>query len=187
MPSHKVGDTKTLANGAVGVWKKNEHGKLVFRIQSGASASYMASLRATKVAKRAAPLSQTAAQARFDRYYGVGQFARGRGRGHMKGKTRRGRRSASTYDKNTPAPIIMTGAYHPRSHDYRGVDLGSRPRKKASVKQAAALRRGRAALRNRRAAANPIGLAAMDGFNLQQDQKDQKDQQGGQQEGGFWW
>ena len=208
MPGHKVGDTKTLANGAVGAWKMNDAGKLVFRIIKGAhphgsdeAKAYMATLRALKVAKRAAPLSPEDAQARFDRYYGLGRFARGKGRGHMKGKTRRGRRSAATYDKNTPARVVETGAYHPRSHDYPGVDLGARARRVASPKQRAALARGRAALARRRAGDNPVGPAAR-GDMLQDQQGGMQHQEGGmqhqeggmqhqeggmEQQGGFWW
>lgn len=113
---------KVLSNGAVGGYVRNEQGKVVWRIVSGASAQYLAGVRGN--ARR--PITKRAAQLAFNRHY------------RNRNGSPRGNKAARTYDLNhTGRRVVADSRYRrsPHKYDFRGVDTGSAKRKARSAKQ----------------------------------------------------
>ena len=159
----KVGQTKTLKNGAVGKWMK-KGGKVVFRIVKGANAAGIRRARAGRhsikdritgeIKGKKITLAQ--AQKAFRRFYsgsgspgGLKAYRRGPNKGKPRYKSVRGKRSSRTYDLRHSLPegrIITDSRYlrrtGPRLFDYPGVDTGV-PAKLLSKKQIDALLKGR--------------------------------------------
>ena len=148
--SGQLGESKTLANGAVGQYTLNATGKKVFRIVSGATDGMVAA-RAGRGAGRPA-VSQAAAQKAFDAYYKrTRKVSRGPRKGQPVYKSPRGRKAARTYDlghtsQSVVGSTLYTARHGPRLHDYTGVDTGTKTRAPSSAAQQAALAAGRAAL-----------------------------------------
>ena len=177
----EAGSVRTLANGAqAGYFNEvdaNGNPKRVWRIFQGAPASYMASGGPLQ-SSRKAPLSQAAAQERFDKYYA--RFGKNQKK-HYKSKA--GLHRARGLDKATTSKNInTTTGYHPRTMDYPGVDTG-KARAPPSQKQLEALAAGREKRRaNLQRAGNQRG-SNQRGSN----QRAGNQRAGERQMGGYWW
>jgi hypothetical protein len=117
----KVGKTKRLANGAVGVWKR-VGGKTVFRIKSSTKKAVR---KASKSRGRRRVISPRSAKIAMTKYYNKKSY-----------KTSRGRAIAIGRDMcGANKPVRRTTAYKrsPFKYDFRGLDDGSRCARKGSA------------------------------------------------------
>jgi hypothetical protein len=183
---HKVGERKTLRNGAVGEWKmvngKNGKRHVGFRIVQGAhpkgsqaAKDAMAVLRA----QRAVPITKAQAQGAYDKWYKRTHRVGVKGNKRPRYASPRGRRGAATYDKGHTSNVVADSRYlrRPDRYDFEGVDTGKTVRKVRTANQKANDAKLGARTRARNAARRPVGLAALE----------DRGQVGGEQEGGFWW
>jgi len=141
---------RELKNGAIAGFVLVD-GQPRWRIVSGASAAYLNRVRRAKGSPKK-NISARAAMRAFNRYYKNKSY-----------RTKRGRATARTRDlcsDNQARNQTTTYRRSPHRWDYAGVDDGARcppghkitHKRQASPKQRAALARGRAALKAKRAA-----------------------------------
>ena len=110
-----VGEKKVLSNGAEGVYKLNQNGKLVFRITKGANLNQLAAARSVKRGQK--PLSPKQAERLFKKAYSAKKY-----------KSPRAAKAAATRDMcHASKRTTSTSAYRrsPKRYDYIGLDDGS--------------------------------------------------------------
>ena len=117
---NKVGRTKRLANGAVGVWKR-VGGKTVFRIKSSTKAAVR---KASKARGRRTRLSPRAAKMAMTKAYANKKFSSPRGRAIAIGRDMCG--------ANKPVRRSRKYARSPFKYDYPGLDDGTNCNRKGS-------------------------------------------------------
>lgn len=147
------GTERTLRNGAKAAHFRKADGSKVFRIigfpDKATAAAATAKARKIRSSPRKA-ITAAQAQKAFDRFY------KGKGPLNRAGKPRYSRPAvAKAHDARTTRRVIKDVRYlrNPHTYDFRGVDTGKAKRKPLSPAQRAALAKGRAALKAKRAAA----------------------------------
>jgi len=116
----KVGKTKRLSNGAVGVWKR-VGGKTVFRIKSSTKKAIRA---ASKSRGKRRAMSPRAAKIAMTKHYNKKSYKTSRGRAIAIGRDMCG--------ANKPVRRSRVYARSPFKYDFRGLDDGSNCARKGS-------------------------------------------------------